>query len=444
MATHDEEGPCPQPPVTSVANPPGGKDKEMGSPRDALTVPNALDQAPRGAPGPRTTFPTGNSPDAAVAAPTRIPSTRPAPTRHHGWSRYSMPMAKCDMCEHAGRGVMHKCDVCAFSICRECCEGGKLRATARHELDPASVSWEASPKEPRPSAASRGSAERGGGRGVRGRGRGRGRGGGRYAQPLSTPGVTYQGQSPAYQSSGEAPVSPRSSELTTSSQLDQAVEYSPNRADVATTADVASAANVAAATLTLMPSPGRTQEGYQHGPDIPATQPPGPDRHRQFFHQGHALQPSRPFRDQNERRTADYSPYEGSRQRRSSDFPYPSPRVPPTSAISVGAMPANRETLGTRVPGTHGAQGAENPRATGWSLPSIREVVGGVPQAPSSASAVLGKGSLIEPMHQRTGALHPGPQYPGLQPSGHQHLGPQYPGAQHQGPQHVREQHRAS
>jgi hypothetical protein len=419
MATHDEEDPHPQSSVTSVTNPPGGKDKVVGSSREVRTAPMALDQAGGEVSGPRTSFPTGDSPD--VAAPTRIFSTRPPPTRHRGWSRYSMPMAKCDMCEHAGRGVMHKCDVCAFSICRECCEGGKLRGTARHELDPASVSWEASSKEPRPLVASRGSARRGGERG-------RGRGGEKHAQPLSTPGVTYQGQSPAHRNRGGVPVSPRSSELITSSQLNPAVEYPPHRADGA------SVVNVAAAASAPMQSPGPTQEGHQHRPDIPAAQPPGPDRHQEFTNQGrHSILP-RPVQDQNERRTTETSPYERSRQRRGFDFPYPSPRVPHTATTSVGAMAANRETLATPVPSTRWAQSAENLRTPGWSLPSIRGVLEGVPGAPSSASAVPSKGSLIEPMHQRTGALHPGPQYPG----------PQQPGAQHQGPQHVKEQHRAS
>ncbi|KAL6868963.1 hypothetical protein ACO1O0_000286 [Amphichorda felina] len=45
-------------------------------------------------------------------------------------------MAKCDMCSRASRGVVHKCSQCKLSICKECCETGKLEGDSRHHLDP--------------------------------------------------------------------------------------------------------------------------------------------------------------------------------------------------------------------------------------------------------------------------------------------------------------------
>ena len=61
---------------------------------------------------------------------------------HHGWDASGIAMAKCDMCSRAGRGVVYKCKQCKLSICKECCEGGKLKTDSRHDLDHTTVSWE--------------------------------------------------------------------------------------------------------------------------------------------------------------------------------------------------------------------------------------------------------------------------------------------------------------
>lgn len=97
---------------------------------DASNKPSS-DQAPQEAPPARVPLPLG----------------RPQPANlHHGWDASSVAMAKCDMCSRASRGVVHKCSQCKLSICKECCETGKLEGDSRHHLDPESVSWDAPPR----------------------------------------------------------------------------------------------------------------------------------------------------------------------------------------------------------------------------------------------------------------------------------------------------------
>lgn len=88
---------------------------------------------------------------------------------HHGWDPSGQAMAKCDLCGQAGHRVVYKCSECKLTICKGCCEAGKLNKDRRHHLEPESVSWEPPPRAKRARARG-GNQASGGRRGLRARG----------------------------------------------------------------------------------------------------------------------------------------------------------------------------------------------------------------------------------------------------------------------------------
>jgi hypothetical protein len=65
-----------------------------------------------------------------------------SPKAHTGWEATSVPMARCDFCQLAARGVVQKCSTCTLSICKECFGNGRLDKDPIHNIGEDELNWE--------------------------------------------------------------------------------------------------------------------------------------------------------------------------------------------------------------------------------------------------------------------------------------------------------------
>lgn len=107
-------------------------------------------------------------PDAEMSTeePQPEPAVTSSPNAHTGWEAVSIPMARCDFCQLAGRGALQKCNACKLSICKECFDNGRLDSDPIHNIGKDEPNWEPTVK---PRVSRKGAAKRGKGRVAGGR-----------------------------------------------------------------------------------------------------------------------------------------------------------------------------------------------------------------------------------------------------------------------------------
>ncbi|CAH0047938.1 unnamed protein product [Clonostachys solani] len=105
---------------------------------------------------------------------------------HRGWKPSYVAMTKCDFCSLSSRGVVHQCDSCKFTVCKDCLDAGELDGNEVHHIAPGTVNWEVPKKTKVAATSSRSLQPRPRGRGARGRGTNR-RGGLAKRAPYKNP-----------------------------------------------------------------------------------------------------------------------------------------------------------------------------------------------------------------------------------------------------------------
>lgn len=306
----------------------------------------------------------------------------PVRNLHSGWDPTSIAMAKCDMCSRAGCGVVYKCSQCKLSVCKECCEGGKLNGDSRHDLDPTSVSWDPPPKERRASTGGRG---RGRGRAStsranRGRLARRERKGTRDCDPshISTDFITLASvtDSPAMgKPSNYAAMGRESSRDRTASFHDRDIDmdnrsprmHRPNHTPASHHQTCAYEGNTAVGGPAAVRPGAISQEEHPDGPHMPTIRPRSGTRGWRALREGRPYLPPLPDRDleqhQGRRRASHYLPYELPMHPPGPDNPYllNRPLSPANVArrYSLAANEANNNHRPSLEP-RHGPSGPQN------------------------------------------------------------------------------------